>query len=207
MTPETADKIQNSIAEYYKAINWIDEAQALFSILFPLFRNAAMQGAETALDGLIEIGVGVDFALVNQAVVDWARQHAGKVANDITGTTQRFVASELANWINSGEPLDALKDALAPMFGRVRSEMIAITEVTDAFAQGNLATWKESGMVQKKRWLTAVDDRVCPICAPLHNMVVELDANGFTTEEGGIGLEAPPAHHRCRCYMQPVVEI
>ena len=194
------------VAYELKAIEWPEEIKKLASILFILFRGSALAGAETARAGLETIGVGVDFGLVNQAVVDWARRHAGTVSRMVNETTRRFVQTEIAAWIESGEPLPALTGNLAPMFGKVRAEMIAITEVTGAFAQGNLITWKESGVVSGKRWMTAMDELVCPICQPLHKMVVELDSNGFTTEEGGLGLEAPPAHIRCRCYLQPFVE-
>lgn len=195
---------QNSAAEY-KVIDWSAAAQSLFNILFPLLRNAALEGAQTALDGLLDVGVGVSWELVNEAVVNWARAYTGNLITGINGTSQRFVQARVSEWIASGEPLDALEQSLRPMFGKVRSEMIAVTETTNAFAQGNLATWRESGVVDGKRWQTAVDDRVCPICQPLQGMEVGLDENGFTTEAGGIGLEAPPAHVRCRCWLQPVV--
>ena len=206
MLKPTGVDLEFLVAYEFKAIDWDEEYKKLAGILFVLLRDSALAGAQTAVDGLVEIGVGVDWGLVNQAVVDWARRHAGVVSQTVNETTRRFVQTEIAAWIESGEHIDVLTGNLAPMFGKVRAEMIGVTEVTTAFAQGNLATWKESGVVSGKRWTTARDELVCPICQPLDGMVVELYSNGFTTEPGGIGLEAPPAHIRCRCGLRPFVE-
>ena len=65
--------------------------------------------------------------------------------------------------------------------------------------------------------MTAKDERVCPICKPLHNTVVSLDGawtadvddagNFINVREaaGGEGVMAPPVHPRCRCWLQPVI--
>lgn len=188
-----------------KVLDWADEVAAFFQLLFPLLRDAALAGAETALEGMVEVGVGIDWAQVNQAAVDWARSYAGQLSRTITGTTQNFVRQEVAAWLESGERVDVLKATLEPMFGSVRAEMIAVTETTTAFAEGNLSVWRESGVVEQKQWRTARDELVCPICTPLDGLIVDLEANGFTTDQGGIGLSAPPAHVRCRCFLSPVL--
>lgn len=185
---------------------WNAERQKLLELLFPLLTGAALAGAEEALEELLEMGMGVDWGLVNTRAVEWARRFAALLAADITETTRAFVGEAIAQWMESGERLEVLIEVLEPMFGRVRAEMIGVTETTRSWAEGNLATWRESGVVKGKRWETANDELVCPICEPLNGMVVGLDENGFTTEEGGMGLTAPPAHVRCRCGLAPVVE-
>ena len=60
--------------------------------------------------------------------------------------------------------------------------------------------WKKEGVVEGKRWNTAVDELVCPICGPLHNVVVGINE----TFPGG--YQNPPAHPNCRCGLTPVVE-
>lgn len=189
-----------------KTLDWEEEHTLLLAIIYPFLLAAAVNGAKTALAELALLGVGVDWALVNQAVVDWARRYSYNLVRQINATTQKYLQTVVPDWINSGAPLDVLAETLAPMFGVVRAEMIAVTEVTRAYAEGNIETWRESGVVSGKRWMTANDDLVCPICAPLDGMMVGLDENGFTTEAGGLGLDAPPAHVRCRCWLQPVVE-
>ena len=181
------------------AISWDSEKDLLFNLLFPRILAAAMAGAENSLGSLVDMGVGVDWALVNTAVQEWARQYAYDLVTKITDTTRRFVQETVAAWIESGAPLDDLIDSLAPMFGSVRAEMIAVTEITRAFAEGNMALWSSSGVVSGKQWMTANDELVCPICGVLDGNVVALDAD---FDDGSF---APPAHVRCRCWMQPVV--
>jgi SPP1 gp7 family putative phage head morphogenesis protein len=84
--------------------------------------------------------------------------------------------------------------------------MLATTETTRIYAEGNLAAWRASGVVTHKRWMTGRDELVCPYCAPLDGMVVEVDSNGFTTEPGGLGVTAPPLHPNCRCWLTPIID-
>jgi hypothetical protein len=79
--------------------------------------------------------------------------------------------------------------------------MIAVTEVTRSYAEGNQIAWKESGVVEGKEWNTANDEIVarCPICWPLHGVVIPIG------EEFDGGFDGPPAHPRCRCWITPVV--
>lgn len=186
-------------------LDWQEEAEDLEGLLFPHLRDAAVAAAGNALAGLVaDVAVGVDWGLVNGAAVRWAREHALGVARDITDTSRDFVRQELAAWAESGAPLDELTGRLAPLFGPVRAEMIAVTETTRAFAEGNVITWRESGVVDGLRWMTAQDELVCPICEPLAGREAPLDGDGFSTE-AGLGIPAPPAHVNCRCWLQPVV--
>lgn len=63
-----------------------------------------------------------------------------------------------------------------------------------AHNQGRIGFYKHAG-VKKVRWLTAEDDRVCPVCGPLSEKV-------FTFED------APniPAHPACRCCVVAEIE-
>lgn len=46
-------------------------------------------------------------------------------------------------------------------------------------------------------WITRQDERVCPICLPLHGMVFEVD-DPFLPSPGTLG-PGVPTHNRCRC--------
>jgi SPP1 gp7 family putative phage head morphogenesis protein len=184
---------------------WESEEDELYQLLRPLLTDTALAGARLALDGLLEIGVGVDWALVNQAVVDWAKHYSYGLVRGITETTRSFLQDEVSTWLTSGEPLQTLIDAIEPMFGVVRSEMIAVTEVTRSYAQGNMETWRESGVVDSKRWFTAEDELVCPICGALAGEVADLESGQFDIGDGEY-VDGPPAHVNCRCTLQPVLE-
>ena len=182
---------------------WRGERERLLRILLPLILNAAVDAAESSMDDLLEIGIGVDWGLVNQAALKWAQGYTFELVSEITETSQRYVSEAIAGWIQTGAPLDDLITQLEPMFGAVRAEMIGVTETTRAFASGNQIAWKESGVVEKKQWMAGEDELVCSMCGPLADQdPIGLD-EAWQTENGPV--DAPPAHVNCRCYMQPVV--
>jgi SPP1 gp7 family putative phage head morphogenesis protein len=176
---------------------WLDEEQELDAILFRHLFAAAIKGAQTAQAALAEEwAAGVDWGLVNEAAMRWARRISPELAATITGTTRKFVTQALSDWVASGRPKAELVDTLKPMFGKVRAQMIGTTEITRAYAEGNRATWKESGVVDGIRWMTGRDELVCPTCSELDGQVLPIDSD-----------DLPPAHVNCRCYTQPVVTI
>jgi SPP1 gp7 family putative phage head morphogenesis protein len=185
---------------------WFEEQVRLFNVLYPLLRRTILDAAKAALEDLLEMGVGIEWDLVNTQVVRWIHDYVTDLSSGITSTSSRYVQEAVADWIGSGQHLDELVDILQPMFGEVRARMIATTEVTRAYSEGNQATWRASGVVDGKRWNTAVDELVCPICEPLDGMEIGLEEDGFTTEAGDIGLTGPPAHPSCRCWLSPVVK-
>lgn len=70
---------------------------------------------------------------------------------------------------------------------------IARTETLNAYNQGAINQYKKAGITHW-RWLTAIDDRTCPECEPLDNLIFDMDA------------PRPPKHPNCRCAVAPVVE-
>ena len=66
----------------------------------------------------------------------------------------------------AGDPLPELEKRLCRSLAR-SGRIVAVTEVTRAYAAGNVMAWKASGVVDGKIWQTAVDERVCPVCGKL----------------------------------------
>jgi hypothetical protein len=89
---------------------------------------------------------------------------------------------------------------------RARGRLIGETEVQTAIQRGERAYYEaaaaegdvELGEVEKT-WYTVQDERVCPICEPLHGSAIPFEEL-FDTDEGAI--EGPPAHPACRCFLQ-----
>ena len=180
-------------------IDWAAESEALFDLLYPLVVDAGIDGARSGLAFAPLAGIDIDFTLVNRAVEDWARRYTFDLVSAINETGRTFLQETVSAWTASGEPLSALTETLTPMFGPVRADMIGVTEVTRAFAQGNVEAWRAAGVIEQMQWNTANDDLVCPICEPLNGMTDALD--GDFNEAGG----PPPAHVRCLCWLSPVV--
>ena len=74
-----------------------------------------------------------------------------------------------------------------------RSVVVARTEILRASNQGAKYIYETHG-VKRVIWLTADDERVCPICGPLHKRMFPIDQ---------IPFGAPPAHPQCRCFIAP----
>jgi SPP1 gp7 family putative phage head morphogenesis protein len=81
-----------------------------------------------------------------------------------------------------------------------RTDRIARTETATAANQGTLEAYKQSGVVKKKEWITADDERLCDLCAPMDGEVVNIDDN-FSA-----GISAPPLHPNCRCTIVAAFE-
>lgn len=216
---------------------WANERKLLGQHVDDLLMRIIIAGATSGVELLPpNIAVLVDWDVFNRDAVSWLRRYLGDSttrppfvgdagwnwAQNLTDTTRRNVMEEIDRWIQEGEPLPVLEKRLArlPTFGSLRARQVAVTEVTRVYASGNLMAWQSSGMVGAKRWRTAVDERVCPICGPMHDTIVEIDAEWQFTQEmrdknpaldralKGLkqtAFTAPPAHVLCRCHLIPVV--
>jgi SPP1 gp7 family putative phage head morphogenesis protein len=156
-------------------------------------------GVSVTVNQFENIGFGFDYTLANADAREWARRYTDEVMEQLNVTNDRIVGEAVARWVENGEPLQALEDDLARHFNRQRARRIAATETTRAYAEGNRAAFQESGVVDEVQWRTANDERVCPICGPLHDQ--RAPVNGAFDN----GL-FPPAHPNCRCWVVPVID-
>ena len=221
--------------DFTQAAYWRLERQLLQQEFTDITMQIILAGAEAGVNDLPPgLDVLVDWDVFNQSALDWMRQYlsldprymgnlgggAYSWVNQLTDTTRRTVMREIDNWVREGAALPVLEARLKPVFGEQRARRVAVTEVTRIYAEGNLKAWQSTGVVTGKRWLTAVDERVCPICGPMHNTIVDFEGNwNFTPEMlannpqlekalrslGVSTFRAPPAHVNCRCWLQPVL--
>ena len=86
-------------------------------------------------------------------------------------------------------------------FSLDRAEMVAATEVTRAITSAEMGVagfltatdgWGPAGP-KRPIWYTTSDERVCPICEPLHRVGQEAWEK--------VAISGPPAHPRCRCWL------
>jgi SPP1 gp7 family putative phage head morphogenesis protein len=195
----------------YNEAFWRGEDAAIIEELGPFALTLLMAGARSGASALpAGLSFLIDWDAFNTSAVDWLRRYEAGWLRGVNGTTRTQVVKIVENWIKAGSHLDSLTEEFKPIFGDDRAAMIAATETTRVYAEGNVMAWRSSGIVTAKRWQTSRDDLVCPVCGPLHNKVVSLEYGWSADGQGKIiespeGLFAPPAHVRCRCWLLPVV--
>lgn len=127
-----------------------------------------------------------------------------RAINEVSSGVANNSRLQYENLLRQGISHDEIVERMALRFSSGHAEQIAVTELTRAeahFSDALSSRLGEQGVNSQIRWLTAEDERVCPICAPLDHKLKK--DGGWQSKSGPI--ERPPAHPNCRC--QTVVEI
>lgn len=179
---------------------WARHGREAEAKLRPFGEKVYLEAAERMLS---EVPVGVDWALVNEAAMSWANRYTYDLVTGITETSRRGLQQAVSGYFQEGitqaeltAQISSFKDRTGRLFGPVRAEMIARTEVTRAAVEGERALVKETDSILAGHgiepmvpfWQTRNDEIVCPICGPKHNKEI-------------VDGEYPPAHPRCRCWI------
>ena len=132
---------------------------------------------------------------MNLVAIDWAANYTFELVSGLTKTTEEVVKSAMHAYLTTPGMTNAdLEALLAPAFGPVRAEMIAVTEVTRAYSAATntyQALLGEMGAKFMRIWNTSADDKVCPLCAPLNNKPESVWKRDYPS--------GPPGHPGCRC--------
>lgn len=171
---------------------WLAEQATMTKELTPIYTKVLAEAAE---QGAAQVAIGVDWELVNLEVLKLARLEAATLAAQLTGTSKAGIAAIIEDWISTGGTLKELSQRIAAVYPQVRAKTIAATEVTRLYARGNALAWQGLKVVSQYQWQTAMDERVCPLCGPLHGQV--FDKQDLS--------HLPPVHPNCRCWIVPIV--
>lgn len=166
------------------------------------------------------LGMSRDLDLSTDAVASFLKNNPIDLSTTVNDTTMQELKDSLSEGAANGESVPELQDRVNTIFNGYmenRSELIARTEVIRASNFATEETYKQSQIVKKKEWLTAVDERTCPYCAKMDGKIVAVEET-FVKEDGTVETEAgtmtadygavryPPLHPRCRCTIIPVLE-
>ncbi|MFJ6085166.1 phage portal protein [Streptomyces sp. NPDC092369] len=123
----------------------------------------------------------------------------GLIIRSIANTRLNELGRALARGAARGDSADTIARNISSLLSDpARAEMIATTELARAISAASVSTYRVNG-IDLVEWITAVDERVCPLC--------------FTNSEAGptrleaefpSGVYMPPAHPFCRCALSPV---
>lgn len=204
-------KVKKDKSDPFGGLDWEEWTEALAVGFTTTLVAVAKDGS---IEASVQIGIETNNA-VNDAAVAWAEQHAAELvgkkvvdgalvdnpdaAYGIVDTTRDLIRADVAAAKESGATTDelaaTLRDSYA--FSDARAETIARTEVARTDVQSSLITYRESGVVEGKRWLVGAG--CCQDCADIDGEEVGLDED-FSNGESGA-----PAHPNCRCDVIPVL--
>ncbi len=167
------------------------------------FQNSLFKGPGT---------IGFDFSVFRPEVLTqiqaWTYTFC-KETNDTAAydlqTTLSLLKSEFAAGMSQGNVISELHDKVNHLFlDNSRAFRIATTETSRATHGGQLIAAKESGVVEKKRWLASAD--ACERCLELNGKEVGLDEPFFVDIKPGPyqNVMFPPLHPHCMCAQTEV---
>ena len=148
------------------------------------------------------VGLEPDYTVVNTRAAEWARRYVGQLVKGISETTREALRQAIATFAET--PGFTIGDIMKQLpFTAERALMVAVTETTRAYAQGNRLGAKQlqeqwPGVKVIRTWFTNNDDLVCPVCGQLNGAEVGAD-DPFKLADG-TEVDDPPAHPNCRCW-------
>lgn len=153
------------------------------------------------------LALEVNWALVNQQALDFARSYAYTLIKGIDITTRDEVAAVIQRGMSEGMSRDAIADLLKETVSldriATRAQAIAQTESVRAYNEGSFNRWQQAGVTEAE-WQTVRDTHVCPRCNSVHGVRANINT-GWRSAVDGATLR-PPRHPSCRCYTRPIVE-
>ena len=173
--------------------------------------------------GLASIELPTDaFSVINPMVRAFVDTYTVRLAGEINNYTAERLSETLGEGLEAGDSVGGLSARVGELyddFDGYRTEMIARTESARAYSAGSESAWKQSGVVEGKKWLLA--SAACPICSAIARhfagKVVPLDhpfyalgesiplSNGKTFLVDYAPIMGPPCHPSDRCSLTAVL--
>ena len=179
------------------------------SILYPKkkFIDLLSGETQTLLLALVEtegtrvldmLDLDMAFDVTNPNVTAWLDKYVPTFSENLEKVNTDLLRKTLTEGMNAGETIPELMARVSETFGqfdRYRAEIIARTETSRASNEAALESYRQSGVVERKVWMTAPD--CCDLCAELDGTVVALE-DEFFKDDYSDG-DGPPLHPNCRC--------
>jgi HK97 family phage portal protein len=188
--------------------------------LMPILREMMGVVGQEEFD---DLGLALLFSVDAPEIVRFMEGRAQRFAIAVNTTTWDDISGSIAAGLQEGEGLVKIERRLTDLFNAYidepavaekmsRTEMIARTETVGAASGGSLEAWKQSGVVERKTWLAALDKRTRDTHIEAHSTYqsqpILLDEDfvvGLATGQGPGLMGRPEEDINCRCTMQPVV--
>lgn len=188
------------------------------------YKESIKEYAEKAVD----LGLRMGIELVEKAVGEEVNIAPGEISREAVGrflersadlkvdSVKKQLMDAIREGIDEGLDSEGVAKLISTKFADIpphRAQMIARTELAGAVDIGLDASYekinKDSGktLVKKASLWTALDERVCEECEPLHGRVVKNYKTGkddyYYVFKGKRKLLEIPVHPQCRCVRKP----
>lgn len=198
-----------------KLLNVAKATSLWFRSLRPIVNDIYDDEGASALTFL---GTGLVFDVTTAPIQREITEGLKRMSKSVVRETVMLIEKDLNAGLAAGEGIDGLRKRLMNSFKgmkRYRAERIARSEVITAANKATVEAWVQSGVVEKKIWYTALDERVCPTCNAMHGQTASLktlfikkggsmigtDNKKYTYDYRDIG--EPALHPNCRCTLVP----
>ena len=184
------------------------------TLIWPLQKEVIQNEWDIAFN---EINIDAVFQIWDPATSKWLKDNIDKFAKEIDRTTKDQIFEEIDKWNKEWLWAVEISRRVSSKFDilkKSRAESIVRTETIRASSYATQKAWEDSEVVEwKQRW-TAIDERVCPNCGPMHWKEIKLKDDFFKkwqTAPGWLQLNysdtpAAPLHPRCRCTLIPIIK-
>lgn len=175
----------------------------------PIFEKRTKQWGDKQLK---KLGVKSTFNMYDPKVVEFLRDLSNARFGRMSELTQKKLRNALAKGVEKGEGADKLAKRIQKMFGfmkKNRALKIARTEVMRASNFATYESFRQSGVVDYKRWLATRDSRTRQTHAQMDGQTARLKAafklkGGKYKGRGAMypgGFNIPAEDIHCRCTL------
>jgi len=175
----------------------------------PLYNRAI---ADSAGGQIAAFDLGFAFDVRNEITQRWIEQRAAFWAREVNDETARLLTQELQAAQQAGEGIPQIRERVEKVFrfnDAIRAERIARTEMQSASNQGAVEAYRQSNVVEGKRWLAVLDGREREAHGAAHGQVVPLqgkfDVGGEWLDHPGDMSGSAENVINCRCAVAPVL--
>lgn len=152
----------------------------------------------------------IKFRLSKQEYIEKISQRVDKLVRGLDQTTKDRMVRELAKGLELGETKPQMISRLTKIgteISKTRATRIVQTETQAIHEYIRYETARLNG-VKVKTWITALDERVCKICGPMHGKTISITTNFNTGDEKtSFKGKFPPAHVTCRCWIEYDIKV
>ncbi len=192
------------------------ETEKFYVTLKPILKETLMDIGEFVSN---EIGSDVEFT-ENKAIREYLDKNTIRFSKDVNVKTNEALRKTLAEGIIAKESINKLTKRVENVFAQAkgyRAQRIARTETARTANFATVESYRQSGVVAGKQWLTAFDERTCEWCVPMNGKIVSLEEDFFKKGDVFVGRDGgklpldytnvgyPPLHVNCRCTLVSIL--